>query len=134
MKKVLLPLLMIVLLLASAVPALAAGPQPEKGKGRAPLSLVGTITGIDGTTITVKVMAGNRLVKSVIGQEVEVRTNQWTRFLTRVEGETAAPITLADLVTGQNVSLNGKITTKEDGAKIWTATRVTVGPKLVHLP
>jgi hypothetical protein len=38
-------------------------------------------------------------------------------------------ITLAELAVGQNVSVNGKF---KDGN--WTASRITVGPDMTHLP
>jgi len=130
LKKILIPLLVIILLLTAVAPALAgSGPQPARGKGRKPFALVGTITAINGSTVTVHVIAGNRLVKPSIGTDLALATNDLTRFRMRTEDGDTQIITLADLAVGQNVSVNGVIK-----ADVWLASRVTVGPELTHLP
>lgn len=128
MKKFMMIAMLVVLLLMSVTTAFAAG-GPIVERGRGPFTLTGTITAIDGGTITVKVVAGNRLVKSYIGQEAPVLTTATTVILQRNPDGVATRLTLADLAVGQNVSVSGRVV-----AGNLTATRITVGAKLLHLP
>jgi hypothetical protein len=131
----------VVLLAIAVTPALAAG-GPQGGIARSTglvarkgatttFALAGTITGLDADarTVTVKVASGNYLVKGVIGQNLTIQTNDSTRFLLRNPDGSATPITFADLVVGQKISVNGNLANN-----VWTATRITAGAKLVRLP
>jgi hypothetical protein len=130
MKKALLMLVLLIFLTASVSPAYAAGPRPnDRTRGRTPFALVGTITAIDGNTVTVRVVVGNHLVKRYYGQEVPLETNAATRFLMKDANGVVYPITLDDLEAGQNVSVNGVLANNR-----WVATRITVGARLIHLP
>lgn len=133
MKKILVLFILLVILTTSTVPALAAsgpnrvgvrhGPQPDN------FSIVGTLTAIDNQarTLTVLVMAGNRLVRPYLGQELVVSTQESTRFLLRSE-DGCMPITFEDLEVDQNVSIWG-----QKLPEAWQAQRVTVGPVLQKL-
>ncbi len=153
MRKAVYLLFVIGLLVAMVTPVMAAGGPPHQGtppgqvgkpctgnpsqgvppaqKGNAqrlcgPFNLVGTITGIGDSTVTVQVASGNRLVKDFIGQTLTIQTTPSTRYLLRTSTETV-PITFADLQVGQKVSVQG---TLADG--VWTARRITVGAALIH--
>ncbi len=141
MKKISVILLVLVLLVVSTVPALAAGRQPTINShgagfsvglgGNPPFTLAGTIAGLDAQakTVMVIVVCGNTLVKPYIGQNLVIQTNDTTRFLLRNPGGYATPITFSDLAIGQKVSLNGQYTNN-----IWVAGRITVGADLNCLP
>jgi hypothetical protein len=134
MKKVLVLTAVLVLLVATSVPALAAGdlsPDYGKGQGRQTVfNLVGKITEVNSNgTITVQVVAGNRPVKPYIGKTLVIQTSGATRFLLRQVNDTALPITFGDLARGRAVSVHGVLANS-----VWTATRVTVGAELKHLP
>jgi hypothetical protein len=131
MKKYLFPLIVLIILAVSVSPVFAAG-GPPAGKGKkiakAPFTLSGTITAINGSTVTVKVAAGNKLVKTLIGKELSVQTTSSTIYL-KTDGTTTVKITFGDLAVGQKISMSGTVTNT-----VYTATRITVGAKLVHLP
>lgn len=145
MKKITVITLVLIMLVISAVPALAAGGPPAdrgaaSGNGndnpsrfgvRNPYALSGTIADIDleARTVTVTVVCGNRLVKPYIGQDVILQTTENTRFLLRNADGSVIPITFEELVVGENVSSHGRLT---DG--VWNATRVTQGALLTCLP
>jgi hypothetical protein len=112
------------LLLAAVSPAMAASPRGPRGV----FALAGKITALGDGTVTVKVLAGNKLVKPYRGQELTVTVTEATRYLLK-EGTTVTPITFADLKVGDKVSVNGRVANQ-----VWTATRITVGARLVHFP
>ncbi len=138
MKKLFVLTIVLALVALTVVPALAAGSPPE-AKGcvngfclqKAPFALVGTIANLDPDTrtVTVTVVCGNLLVKPFIGENLTLQTTDATRFLQRVPGSTAIPITFEDLAVGQKVSSYGVLVNG-----IWTAGRITVGAKLNCLP
>jgi len=124
MKKLASLFIAVVLLVGVAVPAFAAS--DTSGRGRVPFTLAGTITAIDGTTVTVHVVAGNYVVRPYIGQDLALQTTTATRFLLKTATGTVV-ITLADLAVGQNVSAQGTFV-----AGAWTAERITVGAQIIH--
>ena len=128
MRKVWIALLVLVVLVATATPALAAGgPPPVRGKSGS-FTLAGVVTAINGTAVTVQVTGGNPIVHAYIGQTLTLQTTSSTRYLLRTDTGTA-PITFADLAVGQKVSASGTVANN-----VWTAMRITVGANLVHLP
>ena len=128
MKKSLVVLLVVGVLLASAVPALAAkGPPPPTRNRGGMFTLVGTITAINGSDVTVQVVAGNFVAQPFVGQSVTLKTTASTRFLQAGFGSGAVVITLDDLAVGQNVSAQGSLVNG-----VWTATRITVGAQIIH--
>ncbi len=132
MKRFLPLLLALVLTIAMTSPALAAGPKlaPSAGNAKSPFTLVGTITAIDATakTVTVKILRGNSLVKSYIGQEVLIKTSAATLYRF-TNGTTTTVITFSDLKIGNAVSVTGTLS-----GGTWATTRITVGAKLSCLP
>jgi hypothetical protein len=128
MKKFLMIAVLVSLLLMTATTAFAAGNRPLE-RGRSPFALTGKITAIDGATVTIKVAAGNRLVKAYLGKETPVLTTATTIYLQRNPDGTATRLTIADLAVGQNVSVSGRVTVS--GLQ---ANRITVGAQLLHLP
>jgi len=130
MKKLLISLMVVTLLLAAAMPAMAArGPQPPFKNRGGQFNLTGFITAIDGTTVAVRVVAGNPIVKPVIGQTISIQTTAQTRFLLQKEDGTATPITFDYLEVGQGISVQGVLVNE-----VWTANRITVGADLEHIP
>ena len=128
MRKLTVALLVLVVLTATAMPALAAGgPPPVRGKSGS-FTLAGDITAISGTTVTVQVSGGNPIVREYVGQSLTLQTTSSTRYLLKTDTGTV-PITFADLAVGQKVSASGKVANN-----VWTAARITVGAALVHLP
>ena len=128
MRKLTIALLVLVVLGATAMPALAAGgPPPVRGKSGS-FTLAGVITAINGKTVTVQVTDGNPIVREYVGQTLTLQTTSSTRCLLKTDTGTV-PITFADLAVGQKVSASGAVANN-----VWTATRITVGAALVHLP
>lgn len=128
MKKSLIVVLAVALLLVAAMPALAAGgPQPPVQNRGGWFTVAGFINAIDGNTLTVQVVSANTVGKPFIGQAVAIQTTAQTRFLLKNPDGTSAVITLADLIVGQGVSLQGVLS---DG--VWTANRVTANALLEH--
>lgn len=124
MKKSLIMLLVSALLLLNAIPAFAAGSNPSARNVM--FTLAGTITAINGSTVTVEVAAGKPIVQPYIGQSLEIQTTDSTRFLLKTDTGVVA-ISLADLEVGQKVSVQGQAVNG-----LWTATRITVGASLIH--
>jgi hypothetical protein len=128
MKKVTMTLLVLVVLAATAMPALAAGgPPPVRGRSNS-FTLAGIITAINGTTVTVQVTGGNPMVREYSGQTLTLQTTSGTRYLLKTDTG-VVPITFADLAVGQKVSASGTVANN-----VWTAARITVGANLIHLP
>jgi hypothetical protein len=128
MKKLTMALLVLVVLAATAMPALAAGgPPPVRGKIGS-FTLAGVITAINGTTVTVQATGGNLMVREYVGQTLTLQTTSSTRYLLKTDTGTI-PITFADLAVGQKVSASGTVANN-----VWTAARITVGAALIHLP
>jgi len=129
MKKSLVVLMVVALLAVSAVPAFAArgvSPQPPAFNKGGQFTLAGTITTIDSSVVTVKVVSGNPIARPYVGQTVALQTTAATRFLLTTPTGTVV-ITLADLQVGQNVSAQGKLANG-----LWTADRITAGAKIIH--
>ncbi len=130
MKKLLAVSLVVILLLATAMPAFAAhgAPAVRIRAGASQFTLAGKISAIDAGagTVTVRVLAGSRPVHGIINKDVTIYTTPATRYLLKTAAGTQM-ITFADLQAGQNVSVQGIIT-----AKTWTASRITVGALLLH--
>lgn len=124
MKKSILVLLVVVMLLISTFPVFAASANTS-GK-RTLFMLTGRITSIQGSTVTVDVLAGKPIVHPYVGQTLDIQTTDGTRFLLKTEAGTVA-ISLADLAVDQNVSVQGEVV---DG--LWTATRITAGADITH--
>jgi hypothetical protein len=141
MKKYFVLTLVVVLLAIAVTPVLAAGGSrggnaysarlDARNGATTTFALAGTIASLDpaASTVTVKVVSGNLLVKSYIIQNLTIQTNDSTRFLLRNPDGVATPITFTDLVVGQKVSVNGVLANS-----VWTATRITADAKLVRLP
>jgi len=152
MKKVLLPILLVVMLAITVVPAAAGGNGPGGPTGptapvatpqgtavasqqkspRGTFAITGTISVIDtvNNTVTITVVRGNKLVQEYIGTDITVVTNAKTKFLYKeTVTATATKLTFADLKAGDIVSVNGTVKNF-----IWTATRITVGATLDCLP
>lgn len=123
MKRWLLFVLLFGLLFATAMPVSAAGNGP-----RSNFTLVGRITAIGDSTVTVQVLRGNKLVQPNIDQTLTVAVTESTRLLEIVD-EIAVPITFSDLEVGDPVSVRGNFVNG-----VWTASRITVGAKLIHFP
>jgi hypothetical protein len=128
MKKVWIALLVLVVLVATAMPALAAGGPPPVCCKSGSFTLAGVITAINGTAITVQVTGGNPIVREYVGQTLALQTTSSTRYLLKTDTGTV-PITFADLAVGQKVSVSGTVANN-----VWTVARITVGADLIHLP
>ncbi len=141
MKKIFVVLVLVVLTFAMVIPAAAGGNAPTGGRNgsasgtgtgsgqgqpgtRSVLAFAGTISAIGTNTITVEVVAANKLAQSAKGIQVTVTVTANTRYLLR-DGSTMTIITFADLEVGQAVSINGYLLND-----IWTASRVTEGASL----
>ena len=118
MKRWMLFVLVLGMLFASVSPAMAAGPGP-----RGTFALSGKITSIGDGSVTVQVLAGNVLVKPYLTKDVTVVVTTSTRFLLK----DGTVIAFADLKVGDAVSVNGTVVNQ-----VWTASRITVGAKLIH--
>ena len=123
MKRWLLFVLLLGLLFATVLPVSAAG------NGRSNFTLAGRITAIvDENTVTIKFLSGNKTVKPYLGIELPVTVTGSTCYLLK-DGDVAAPITFADLKEDDLVSVHGTFAGND-----WTASRITVGAKLIHFP
>ncbi|MBM3151155.1 MAG: hypothetical protein FJZ96_02945 [Chloroflexi bacterium] len=138
MKKILLPMFVLILLAVSVIPVSAAGKGPGGSGGvqqkspRGTFAITGTVSAIDAVngTVTVQALRGNKLVQPYLNTLVTVNTIAKTRYLYKSSlTATATAITFADLEVGDPVSVNGLLANN-----IWTATRVTVGATLACLP
>jgi Domain of unknown function (DUF5666) len=139
MKKLFVLVFVIALLAVTAMPALAEdGPIVRnrftlitRRDGNGVISLAGTITSLDSSarTVNVKVASGNRLAKPYLGKDVTILTTNATRFLLRNPDGSATPITFAELIVGQKVSVYGGVVDN-----VLTASRITVGARLARLP
>lgn len=123
MKRWLLFMLVFGLLFTAVTPAYAAGKSP-----RSNFTLTGRITAIGNSTVTIQVLAGNKIVKPFVGKELTVTVTDSTRFLFN-DGTVTKPITFTDLKIGDPVSVHGKFAND-----VWTVSRITVGAKLTHFP
>ena len=125
MKRWLLFVLLLGLLFATVLPVSAAGNGP-----RIPFNFVGKIAAVDpvGNTVTVDFIRGNKLARSNAVDSVTVKVTDTTRFL-ELAGDIAVPITFGELEIGDPISVHGVLV---DG--VWTASRITVGAKLIHFP
>jgi hypothetical protein len=133
MKRKLAVLLLVALVaLIAATPALAAGRsrgnERQYGEGGSPerrqiqqyFSLVGVITALDGDTITVEVYHGNRIIRPYIGGELTIKLTSSTRYR-QWTSDGCIPISFDDLEVGGTTSIQGTVS---GGAFI--ADRITV--------
>lgn len=124
MKKLFCVLLLVVMLSLGAAPAFAAN--ADAAKRGTLFTLSGQITAIEGSTVTVKVLTGNAVVRPYLGQTLNIETTANTRFLLKTPDGTVT-IALEDLEIDDKVSVQGNV-----AGGVWTATRITVGAKLIH--
>lgn len=140
MKKILVLALVVTLLAISVVPAFAAADSPVRSRngddgayryGYPPFAIAGVITALDADTgiVTVEVICGNIVARPYIDTEVQLKTNEMTKFLLRNPDATATPITFADLEVGDQISAHGRLV---DG--VWKTSRITVGALLACIP
>ena len=133
MKKKLVVLMLVALVgLAAAAPALAAGRggdadnrhadgnQRPRLPGRQYFTLVGIITEVSGDTITVEVYHGNRFVKPYIGLELAVQVNAGTEYR-RWTPTGCVPIDPDEVTVGDTTSIHGMVSDET-----FVASRVTV--------
>jgi hypothetical protein len=124
MRKKLVVLAMVALVaLVTATPGLASGNGVNGGSYRQFFSVLGTITAIDGDTITVQVLEGSRLVWPYIGQALTVQMTPTTLYY-KWTPDGLLSITFSDVKVGNTTNIHG--TVAEDGD--FTAGRVTVSP------
>jgi len=121
MKRLLPFVFLFVLLFATVVPVSAAGYGP-----RSTFTFVGNITVIGTDTVTVQVLAGNKLAQPNVDQAFTVTVTPSTRYLLN-DGTVVVPITFTDLKVGDPVSVYGTLV-----ENVWLASRITVGAKLIH--
>ena len=126
MKKLVILAIAALLPLVAVTPALAGPLQGQNGAhGAQRFALAGTIAHIEGDTITVQVLSGNRLVKPFLQQELEVQVTEGTRFM-RWTAMGGVPITIADVTVGDSTSVGGTVVDRA-----FVARRVTVDAPLV---
>ena len=125
MKKLLFVLLLVTMLFSGVIPAFAASADAARRRGTL-FTLSGQITAIAGDTVTVDVLTGSAVVRPYLGETLDIETTTSTRFLLKTPDGTVT-ISLEDLEVGGKVSVQGSVA--ED---VWTATRITVGAKLIH--
>ena len=116
MKKFLMISLVFFLLLATSSPALA-GYGRGKG-GKFDFTLVGYVTSLDASSITVNVVKGSRLIHNDRQQNVEIQVTEQTRFV-----KDGVPISFSEVQPGDGVSVSGWLS-----GGVYTASRVTVNP------
>ena len=123
MKRILVPLLVVMLLLGSVSPVLADYRSSDLSTGQ--FRLTGTITAINPLTktVTVRVMNGNPLVQPYIGKTLKIQASVQTRYQLR-QGTTLTSIKFANLTIGDHVTVNGM-----HREQAWNAWCFTVGPK-----
>ena len=124
MKKWSLLLILSVLLVATVIPVSAAGNGPRSSV----FTFVGNITAIGEDTVTVQVLGANKLAQPNVAQAFTMTVTDTTRYLLN-DGTMVTPITFADLQVGDAVSVHGTLVNG-----VWTASRITVGAKLIHFP
>jgi hypothetical protein len=152
MKKIFIPLMLVVMLSITVIPAAAGGNGPggpgsptapvatpqgtavasQQKSPRGTFTITGTISAIDtaNNTVTITVSRGNKLIQPYLGTDVTVVVTLKTVYLYKTTSTaTATKIAYADLAVGNPVSVNG--TVKDF---VWTATRITVGASLSCLP
>jgi hypothetical protein len=123
MRKKLVILAMVVLVaLVTVTPALASGNEASSGSHQQ-FSVLGTITAIDGDTITVQVSEGSRLVWPHIGQALTVQMTPATLYYEWTP-DGLVSITFGDVGVGFRTNIHG--TVDEDGN--FTAGRVILSP------
>jgi hypothetical protein len=108
--------------LGTVTPALASGDGVNVGSPQQ-FSVLGTITEIDGDTITVQVLEGSRLVWPNIGQALDVQMTPTTLYYEWTPHGLEA-ITFGAVEKGDTTNIHG--TVAEDGD--FTASRVIVSP------
>ena len=141
MKKILISTLVMLLLVATVVPAMAGGNTLQNNKtgpsGKQVYSLAGYIRAIDTKklTITVEVAVGNTLVEKNVDiaekEQVVIQTTNIDGDPTRLLLAGGTVIKFDYFKVGQTVSTNGILTYDEDGKKVWAAERITVGALLL---
>jgi hypothetical protein len=106
---------------------LGIGAQMGQQGSRKTFALVGTIAAIGTDSVTINVLAGNKLAQPAIGTEIAVTVSLQTWYVLR-DGTTYTLIDFADLEVGQSVSVNGTLDNST-----WLASRITVGAPLTCL-
>jgi hypothetical protein len=106
---------------------------------RTPFYLQGTISAIDGTTVTVTLIHGNAQVKGYIGKPLDLTTNEATLYymITPIEEPHAdrVPITFGDLVVGQVVAIHGNLVDPVFTARLITVyNQTTLGQSVTEKP
>ena len=123
MRKKLVVLAMVALVaLVTVTPTLASGNGVNNGSHQK-FSVLGTITTIDGDTITVQVLEGSQLVWPFIGQALAVQMTPDTLYYEWTP-DGLVSITFGDVKVGDRTNIHG--TVAEDGD--FTAVRVIVSP------
>jgi hypothetical protein len=123
MRKKLVTLAMIALVALLAVTPALASESGVNGGSPQHFSVLGTITAIDGDTITLYVLEGSRLVRPYIGQALTVQMTPATLYYEWTP-DGLVPITFGDVGVGDMTNVHG--TVAEDGD--FTAGRVTLSP------
>mgnify|MGYP003574755591 CR=1 FL=1 len=124
MRKKLAILAMVALVaLVAVTPALASANGVNGASRQQFFAVLGTITAIDGDTVTVQVLEGSRLVWPYIGQALTVQVTPATLYYVWTPAGLAS-ITFGDVQVGDKTNIHG--TVAEDGD--FTASRVIVSP------
>ena len=138
MKKLLLIVVVAALALTLVPLAVAGGPGGGSKNGHGKFNLVGDVTDVAVaatpdpadpnagpaalSTITIKVKAGSH-IKGIKRTEktfnVAADAKVW-----QLTADGAVPMTLGDVAAGDRVKVKGKITTAEDGSKVYTITSI----------
>jgi hypothetical protein len=131
MKKIAILFAVLVMVFAFTIPAAANGFGPGGGMGsgttqgqpggRGTFVIVGTITDLGTSSVTIDVLRGNRLGQSAIGTQVTLAVTSQTLLFSR-NGSTITQISFADLKVGQQMTVNGIVANT-----VWTIYRITVG-------
>ena len=113
------------MLVVSVTPAFAASKDPARRRGTL-FTLSGQITSIADSPVTLNVLTVSAVARPYLGETLNIETTTSTRFLLKTPDGTVT-IALEDLEVGDKVNVQGGVA---DG--VWTATRITVGAKLIH--
>lgn len=121
-KKLAIWAMVALVVLVTVTPALASTSGVSAGSHQQ-FSALGTITDVDGDTITIQVLEGSRLIWPYIGQALTVQVMPATLYYEWTPNGLVS-ITLADLEVGDRTNIHG--TVAEDG--VFTAGRVILSP------
>jgi len=126
MRKLLIVVIVLALLAATVVPVLAAPVEKKGGQNRYVVAGIVTVVNAADNKLTIHVVLANKKVKSYIGQDLTIQTNETTYFVKKT-GHGNVKITLADLHPNDTVRVNGRVTVEG----VFYAIKVKAG---VHLP